>query len=534
MQRGRAISDGEVDNWIMREKKIGIFINYAPEVKLTTEGLGRYLGTLMKGFQQAGGEVIIACPQWLLPSLQELEQDLQIEADKIGIITTDGIPPIWRIYRKLTKKKKRNPSNGRWRHISQECILRMAERTSWDGLILDGITLGVISAGMGIGILVKKIIQRIGRICTRTVQRLVRRFDMEQRTKISRALFQRMLEHSEKTLVKRINTYKDPVDVWYVPALFWPEVNKITNGKVVINVPDLVTQEFPTGFVNLASKNQTEACRRSIEEGTYFVSYCEYVGNELINNQYGGRGKVCYSIQHANHDLMPYIEIPADVAEQMNLGGDKNLTTEFAKSVIAGIPVRSGVLTGRQLANTRYLFYATQFRPNKNLITLLEAYRQLIRYRFQHIRLVLTGDPDNFPEIMEYLNKHDMLDEVVFCVGVSSQELAALYHCAELVVTTTLYEGGFPFTFGEGMSVGTPSIMSNIRQVREVLEPAGLEFAMFDATDEDSIVEKIIWALNHRDELYEKELPLYQQLAKRTDKLVAEEYMGVFETILSA
>ncbi len=167
-------------------------------------------------------------------------------------------------------------------------------------------------------------------------------------------------------------------------------------------------------------------------------------------------------------------------------------------------------------------------------MTLLEAFRRLTRYRFQHIRLVLTGNPDNFPEVMEYLNKYDMLDEVVFCVGVSSQELAALYRCAELVVTTTLYEGGFPFTFGEGMSVGTPSIMSDIRQVRDVLEPAGLEIAMFDATDAEAIVEKIIWALDHRSELYQKELPLYQQLAQRTDKVVAEEYIDVFENILSA
>lgn len=513
--------------------KIGIFLNYAPGVKLTTEGLGRYLGTLVKGFQEAENEIVIACPRWLLPSMQDLEKDLKISGEGIQWITTDTVPPVWKVYQLVTRKKKPARKKKRWEALYQRHMLRMAECNSWPGLLAEGIVLVFFSVIGGAAMAVGKLANDLSRLIKRGFKKIVGRIDRKKKEEISRSMFQRMQERSAEILVDRINHYK-PMDLWYVPALFWPEVNQIANGRVVINAPDLVTQKFPVGFAELVDEKQTEDCRKTIEEGRYFITYCDYIGSELIQKQYGGRGKKVYSILHSNHDLLPYIQIPQDVSKQMNLGKEKDLTLEFSKSVLAGIRVRSNVVNGYQLANTRYLFYATQFRPNKNLMTLLKAFRILTQRKFQHLRLVLTCNPDVSEELRNYLDRYDLWGDVVFCVGVSSQELAALYRCAELSVTTTLYEGGFPFTFGEGMSVGTPSIMSDIPQIREILEPEGLETAMFHATDTDDLVQKILWALENRDKLYQRELPLYEKLAKRTDKVVAEEYMQVFDSILSA
>ena len=83
------------------------------------------------------------------------------------------------------------------------------------------------------------------------------------------------------------------------------------------------------------------------------------------------------------------------------------------------------------------------------------------------------------------------------------------------------------------MSVGTPSIMSRIPQTQEVLEPAGLDEIMFDPYDWQDIANKIEYWLPRKDELYQKELPLYQKLAKRTPEVVASEYVEAFEKFMN-
>ena len=124
--------------------------------------------------------------------------------------------------------------------------------------------------------------------------------------------------------------------------------------------------------------------------------------------------------------------------------------------------------------------------------------------------------------------------DVIALHGVDVQGLAALYRCAELVVNPTLYEGGFPFTFAEGMSVGTPSVMSDIPQVRDVIEPYGLEDEMlFDPNDVQAIADKIEYGLMHKAELYQKELPVFNAMACRTENVVAQEYLESFQTIIN-
>lgn len=74
--------------------------------------------------------------------------------------------------------------------------------------------------------------------------------------------------------------------------------------------------------------------------------------------------------------------------------------------------------------------------------------------------------------------------------------------------------------------------MSDIPQVREVLEPAGLEEIMFNPYDCYAIADKIEWALSNLDDLYQKELALYKKMSQRTYSLVAEEYVNAFKKFI--
>ena len=53
--------------------------------------------------------------------------------------------------------------------------------------------------------------------------------------------------------------------------------------------------------------------------------------------------------------------------------------------------------------DVEFIFYASQFRPNKNVITLLRAYEHLLKHRYFGHKLVLTGNPSSAPEVAQFI-----------------------------------------------------------------------------------------------------------------------------------
>jgi glycosyltransferase involved in cell wall biosynthesis len=112
---------------------------------------------------------------------------------------------------------------------------------------------------------------------------------------------------------------------------------------------------------------------------------------------------------------------------------------------------------------------------------------------------------------------------VLFATGVSNQVLASLYCWASLAVNPTLFEGGFPFTFTEAYSVGTPSLLSNIAMVREKIVDSSLRDRMiFDPLNPQDLANKILWGIDHRAELFDSQRMLYE--AFPTWEMVAKSY----------
>ena len=96
--------------------KVGIYLGFGPQISsLKTEGLGRFTGYLIDGFLKEGHEVVIACPRWMLFTMQELLDDLSINDGDITYLHTKKIPPIWRLKRFVdyvrTPRKKRPHRN---------------------------------------------------------------------------------------------------------------------------------------------------------------------------------------------------------------------------------------------------------------------------------------------------------------------------------------------------------------------------------------------------------------------------------------
>ncbi len=514
--------------------KIGIFINYPPNTDMRKEGLGRYLGTLINGFIDSSNQVTIVCPIWSVDNTRKLLEDFDKKDNDYSIITYKKSPVALKIYYLLKrlgvkKPKKRHGLKKSIKEIIKGRLVNLSRRDNVFLFVIELLGWAIAAVPLLVVLLIRYIIRIFIKILNKLKVKELKNKITELIGIVANVVSDDLMQYSETRLVNMINSRMEKQDVWYVPALFWPQVNNIENKNVIINVPDLVTENFASSFSDFNDPKQTILCRKTILEGNKFITYCNYIGEELLEREFGIESGRWRAVRHSNHDLKKYIEIPKEVEKQMNVSFD--LTHEFSKSVVYTLGNLSGLTDGTQLCNAEYIFYSSQWRPNKNILTLIKAYEYLIRVKFRHTKLVLTGRIYNSKEIKEYIEEHDLKNEILICHGVSMQELAALYCCAKLVVNPTLYEGGFPFTFGEGMSVGTPSIMSDIPQSREVLEEAGLEEILFDPKDYRAVADKIDWALDNVDYLYQKELPLYEKLAMRTDEVVANEYLEAFKEL---
>ncbi|MBZ5583822.1 MAG: glycosyltransferase family 4 protein [Acidobacteriia bacterium] len=116
----------------------------------------------------------------------------------------------------------------------------------------------------------------------------------------------------------------------------------------------------------------------------------------------------------------------------------------------------------------RYILYAGNFRPHKNLARLFAAFRDLPE---PDLRLLLTGDPDT--AILRSVEQFGVPGRTKFAGRISDAALARLYRGAELVVLPSLSEGfGLPAL--EAMACGAPVVASRAGALPEVVGPAGI------------------------------------------------------------
>lgn len=543
--------------------KIGIYLGYAPyfeKISLRQEGLGRYISFLLKGFVESGNQLIIACPKWVKPLLEELFEEQDIDTTQIELLMPASNPVIFdalRFFfnRSNIKKRKRKEFPKVFLSFA-DSIMDILISIRHIALFVLFMLLGAVLAFIALpicaviallyfglrGILKACSVAKGKRVAIRLAKGLSERspelkdlfFYVLQRWNVGN-IQERVRKYSAEEVIKKINKLKYPPLVWYCPTAFWEEFNCI-NGTRVICVPDLVTTEFPSAFSQGDFTDVTEHVSKIIEEGTYFITYCEYLKDNLLVGKFfkdPGQIKV---IRHAVTDMNELLNL-SEYFQKFHFPMD--ITRYFAKKIvlpgILGHSVNmSSYLIGVDNVNSfsfkdvKYIFYPSQTRGNKNILNLVKAFEYVLRQKNLQLKLILTCNMNANSDLKKYIYDHRLQYDVLCFSNVSAQQLAALYMCAQIVVNPTLYEGGFPFTFSEAMSVGTPSIMGNIPQNLEELEEYNLDEYLFDPYDYRDIAKKIIKGLENRDRLIAREKEVYEVMKKRSWKHVCEEYMEAF------
>ena len=537
--------------------KIGIYLAYMPHLKsfsLKQEGLGRYMAAIIKSFINNGNEVTIACPKWSVYTVCDLLESENIDQDKVEFLYPKTLPVVLSLY--LNKMEPKIKKDKKWKRKIKKSLLN-----TLDNLVLSifmiksfllsffifvaGVLLLIVFSPILIALtVISGFLHVISTIYNKLSIKTFNHFRYNSLFKRIYLRFKRQLSFGEvmekmrmdcaKLIIKNIKGMKNPVDLWYCPMAFWPEFNLIKGTKIIC-APDLVTTEFPINFSPLNVAESTKNVSRTIEQGTYFITYCEYLKKTLLIDKYNKKEENIVAIPHAVNETANFIKF--SVSDKAPYFSD--IMHEYAKNILNKMVHQSAemkdYLTGTgeggtfDFSDIKYIFYASQARGSKNMLSLIQAYEYMLRERNIPVKLILTCNLRAIPSLYQYVYDRTLQYDILTFHGCSNQQLAALYKCAQLSVNPTLYEGGFPFTFGEGMSVGTPSVMGKIPQVLDVVEGYDFKNCLFNPYDYKDIAEKIIYGLNHREELLKSQYPLYEKMMERTWKEVGKEYMKAFK-----
>jgi glycosyltransferase involved in cell wall biosynthesis len=539
----------------MSLKYYGIYLAYAPTVDLRHEGLGRYLAAFLKGAAlHSDIRFVLVCPSWSRESLEELFNAEAVPQSCFELISPEGVPPALQGYQKWQQFKKRECKPSLLNRLAkslraakgsliERTLHRVARAESIPTLILallptalqllPVVLLSPVWLPLALLALAGVYVRRVCSRPLQKVERIARRLKRLIGQPKDDGLAVRMYQEMELSETRRMQVIIDRlrrVRAWYCPTAFWPAFNEIKAPRLTC-VPDVVLTDFPVAFAKIGENRFLQnftAVESAISNGNHYVTYSNSVKWETLIDRYAIRADRVAVVHHAPNDLSHWISIKG-------FDDPEAASVNHCHSLIGSALKRS---SNKKYTNSflntcvKFFFYASQLRPNKNIITLLRAYEFLLRKRFIGHKLILTGNPEVLSTVTDFILDHNLQNDVLFLHGLKIQELAACYKLADLAVNPSLSEGGCPFTFTEALSVDTPVVMARIPVTEEVLaDPQLQEMTFFDPYDWQDLASRIEWALANRDELLAVQRKAYVQLAQRTWADVVDEHLQVLERI---
>jgi len=205
-----------------------------------------------------------------------------------------------------------------------------------------------------------------------------------------------------------------------------------------------------------------------------------------------------------------------------SLGAKTNIKLAEAKKIVASLGIFGP-----------YVLYPTNTSAHKNIGNLLSAFF-LLKEKHPNLKLILAGYGTEVVngKASSLCLEVSMDNRDVIGMGyVSNLQIDALIQCAEVVVSTSLYEAGC----GPGLDAwnrAVPVAMSNIPPFTEHLEIQDVKAQIFDPKSPSDIAEKIDFLLNNPEQAKADAIHSQQKLSAYDWSQVAQKYINVFERTL--
>ena len=175
-----------------------------------------------------------------------------------------------------------------------------------------------------------------------------------------------------------------------------------------------------------------------------------------------------------------------------------------------------------------FILFVSTIEPRKNLPTLLRALRLLLDRHGPLAKLAVVGKRGwLFEEVFATVEDLNLEQDVLFLGRVPLHDLVLLYNAASLHVHPSYYEGfGLPPL--EAMACGTPTIVSNVASLPEVVGDAGLLVDPDDVAGWVAALGQVLADPHLRQEMREKG---FQQARCFSPKRMARESLDVYRRV---
>lgn len=250
-------------------------------------------------------------------------------------------------------------------------------------------------------------------------------------------------------------------DIFFATVYFSP---MLTQCKLVSVVYDITTMKYEAyadhrKMFDLRMKN-------TIERSRYLITISKYTKNALCE-YYGILPENVIDVPLAPH-IVPLVEQTADIQR---------------------------IIRARYSLQEPYILYVGNIGPHKNLITLLNAFKNLKERKTVPHKLVLCGKTNWGSDVIAAAKELGLEESVIFTGYVPDEDLPAIYSGAQLFVFVSKYEGfGLPLV--EAMGFGLPVICSNTTALPEV---AGNAAFLVNPDDQEVIAEAMANVLCDND-----------------------------------
>lgn len=529
-------------------KKIGMFLGFQSEDNLSIHGIGRLLAFILKESDKEKKEIVLFCPEWLSESLNKLLSDNKIKANDFEIVTTSKIPfgvkvkkIIWN-RKKMKKKRKisklkillssiKKKTGNLLEKITADFfstssfILLAIKITSY--LLLSLLALPIITL-LAVGFIIIVASKKIMNKMKNSISLINLGKKMKSGSfKIRGIIYQLVIDKELNKLVTLVNERND-VNVCYIPSMAWPQITNL-KCKKVLAAPDIVFYDFPTQFLGVTAIHKR--IRNSIAAADHLITYSQHVKDEHLVRKSGVNPNKVSVIKHANIKMNEHLKLSPSIQKSISIN-------ENSKQIINKYILQNynpgHFLYDCDIEDIDYVIYSSQYRPHKNISNLLKAIKIINIDMHRNIKLIVTGNINEVDYLKKYIKDNYLDNDIIIMHNINSELLAALNQMAKVSVNPTLFEGGFPFTFSEAYSVGTPSVMSDIPMVNtEIDKDELLDMMLFDPYIPHSIAEKIIWAVDNSKQLYEAQAQLYEKFDQRDWKKVVGEYNQIFRKFMN-
>jgi glycosyltransferase involved in cell wall biosynthesis len=164
-------------------------------------------------------------------------------------------------------------------------------------------------------------------------------------------------------------------------------------------------------------------------------------------------------------DLQKFLGIKPEKVNVIHLAPDSRYYQKPSLSQIQAIRARYKL-------PDEYILTVSSFRPQKNTLRLLEAYRQIKQRGLKH-KLVLVGRKlDPYSKAQELIDRLELNQDVIMTDYVPDDDLPAIYAGAGVFAFPSFFEGfGIPVL--EAMACGIPVVLSNVASMPEAGGKAG-------------------------------------------------------------